>query len=304
MHRRLHFCQGDIPTVAHVRACGWGFAPFGCVVMVALPQTAPGVPAAGIDKKELQQIGDVAGILPWLASGSLVRTALVRVLGGGQPFLCGRPPFAAFGFRRAKLSATIRHRKLSMSRWCGVSRVYAWASLRTTRRAQLFTHPVGDWFSVVPGWGAGEEGLTTEEPRLKLSVVLDLALDSELARPLQAKVLEVHTSYIELRGAKSSEDIEPSLAYSSEHSIWNPVLGLRFQYYVAPTIERILTEGKTAKSGCVIALCSGSLVRQKPPAVHHISLDRRWLAGQAPVLVSLPRVSHCLVRIAAKAHFS
>ena len=65
--------------------------------------------------EELQQIGDVAGLLFWLDSGELVRAALIRVLGDGQPPLrdvavvlcpCGRPPFAAFGFRRAKLSAT------------------------------------------------------------------------------------------------------------------------------------------------------------------------------------------------------
>ena len=46
----------------------------------------------------------------------------------------GRPPFAGFGFRRAKLSAAIPLGKLGMSRWCGVSRVYAWP--HSARRGQ------------------------------------------------------------------------------------------------------------------------------------------------------------------------
>ena len=43
----------------------------------------------------------------------------------------------------------------------------------------------------------------------------------------EAKVLEVHTSYVELRGAKSSDSSE-----SEEHNSWTPVLGLCFDCYV------------------------------------------------------------------------
>ena len=75
---------------------------------------------------------------------------------------------------------------------------------------------------------------TTAEPRLKLSVLLDLAVDSWLARLPQAKVLEVHASKVEPRGAKSSEDIEPSLSSSSESE----------EHNVEPIIEQILTEGE------------------------------------------------------------
>ena len=50
------------------------------------PQTAPGVPASGIDPawEELQQIGDVAGIFSWLGSDEPWRTAPIRVLDAGQ----------------------------------------------------------------------------------------------------------------------------------------------------------------------------------------------------------------------------
>ena len=63
MHRRRCFGQGNIPIVAPLRVCRRGFEAFGCAFMVSLPQTASGgdLPTA----EELQQIGDVAGILSW-----------------------------------------------------------------------------------------------------------------------------------------------------------------------------------------------------------------------------------------------
>ena len=130
-------------------------------------------------------------------------------------------------------------------------RAHAWASLHD--EAAAAPHPP----SRGPGFGgnraeereAGSDSVlvTTTEARLKLSVLLDPALDSELARPPQAKFLEVHTSHVELRGAKSSEDTEPSLSSSSEseqHNSWNQVRGLCGDYFAEPIIEHILTEGE------------------------------------------------------------
>ena len=51
----------------------------------------------------------------------------------------------------------------------------------------------------------------TAEPRLKLSVLLDPALVSELPRLPQAKVQEMFTDCVGLRGADASEDIGPTL---------------------------------------------------------------------------------------------
>ena len=77
--------------------------------------------------------------------------------------------------------------------------------------ADAHTASMGLDFGQADGGRAGSDFVlvTTAEPRLKLSVLLNLALDSELARPPQAKVLEVHTSYVELQ--KRSEDTEPTL---------------------------------------------------------------------------------------------
>ena len=48
------------------------------------------------------------------------------------------------------------------------------------------------------GVGFATARATTSEPRLKLSVILDPALDSELMRLPQAKVREMFTSYVKL----------------------------------------------------------------------------------------------------------
>ena len=75
----------NLPSVERLGSVD-ALAALVCAVMVSLPQTAPGVPAAGIDltTEELQQIGDVAGISSWLGSDEPLRTALIRVLGGSQ----------------------------------------------------------------------------------------------------------------------------------------------------------------------------------------------------------------------------
>ena len=207
MHRRRHFGQGNIPIVAPLHACRKGFAAFGCAVMVSLPQTAPGVTASRIDPtaEELQQIGDVAGILSWVGSWEPVRSALIRLFGGGQPLL---------------RDVAVVHADL-------------WQAIRGLRIPQ------------------GEIQRDLSAPEVEhVAIMRRIArLRLGLTAHDEAKVLEVHASYVELRGAKSSEDIEPSLSSSSvleEHKSRNPVLGLCCHCYVGPIIEHI---------------CSGSLLR-------------------------------------------
>ena len=51
----------------------------------------------------------------------------------------------------------------------------------------------------------------TAEPRLKLSVIIDSSLDSELARLPQARARQMFTDYLAVRGAEPSEDVEPTV---------------------------------------------------------------------------------------------
>ena len=48
------------------------------------------------------------------------------------------------------------------------------------------------------------------EPKIKLSMVLDPSLESELVRLPQTMVRALFTKYIAVRGAEPSEDIEPT----------------------------------------------------------------------------------------------
>ena len=61
------------------------------------------------------------------------------------------------------------------------------------------------------GAGSVSARAITAEPRLKLSVLLDLAVDSELARLPQSKVRVMFTSCVKLRGAKNPRIVLPRL---------------------------------------------------------------------------------------------
>ena len=149
-----------------------GICTVGCAVMATLRQTAPGLLAAGIDPtaEELQQICDVAGTSSWLGSGEPVCTALNRVLGDGQPLLRDValvPPDLWHAF----VSQGETQRDLTVPAVGHVAMVRRIArSLRTTRRAQLLTLPVGDWVSVVPRpkfWRCTHPTSSCEEPVLR-----------------------------------------------------------------------------------------------------------------------------------------
>ena len=198
-----------------------------CAVMATLPQTAPGVPAEGIDPTvdELQQIGDVAGIFSWLGSEESQRTAALRVLGGGQhrlrdlvyvpadlwldtvrdlPVPQGKTErdLTALEVGHVGMVRRIPRPRLGLT----VLDEVAAAAPTPRRRTRL-------WWSTARGreyWLLLPLSVTAE-PWLKLSVLLDPALDSELARLPQAKVREMFTDYVRLRGATPSEDIEPTL---------------------------------------------------------------------------------------------
>ena len=100
---------------------------------------------------------------------------------------CGRPPSATFGFLKAELSATLHVamvRRIARLR-LGLTAQDEVASAAPTPRGGLgFGGPQAEDV----GAGSVSPRAITAEPRLKLSVLLNLALDSELARLPQAKV--------------------------------------------------------------------------------------------------------------------
>ena len=177
--------------------------------MVTPPQTALDVLAAGIDlaADELQQICDVTGIFLWLGSCDSVRTALIRVLGGGQSRLRDLVNVLADLWQ-----ATVRDlwvpqgetkRDLNTLKVGYIAMVQRIARLRLCLTAQdeaAAAAQAVDWGLAVPvenvGAGSAAAQATTAEPRFKLSVLLDPALGSELVRRPQAEVREMYTTCV------------------------------------------------------------------------------------------------------------
>ena len=190
-----------------------------CAVMATLPQTAPGVPAEGIDPTvdELQQIGDVAGIFSWLGSEESQRTAALRVLGGGQPRLRDLVHLLADLWhdtvRELRVPQGKTERDLTALE---VGHVGMVRRIPRPRLGLSYTDPK-----------AADSALVVHSPRTRVLApspskrhgrATAQALGSSgssvglrARAPSQAKVREMFTDFVRLRGAIPSEDIEPTL---------------------------------------------------------------------------------------------
>ena len=216
----------------------WGFAkdlPATCALVDAmdLPQTQPGQPAPGVDPTvdELAAIRDIAGIFDWLGTAAPVRTALGGALGGGAPrmrdlvYIKGDlwdrtvtgvevlVPNEAGDDTEPRLLTPIEEGHIAMVRRIARLRL----GLTAVELMPVVTLPVG-------GLGFGGPSATplggvvlptvappTGEPRLKLSSILDPALDTELTRLPQSDIRKLFADYEDKRGAEPSEDIEPTV---------------------------------------------------------------------------------------------
>ena len=153
-----------------------------------------------------------------------LRTAIIRVLDGGQPRL------RDLVFILADLwQATVRDLRILQVETQRDSTVLEFghaAVVRRIARQRLGLTPQHEVVAAAHtpsglefggpqaedgGGGSVAARATTAEPPLKLSVLLDPALDSELACLPQARVREMFTSHVKLRGAESSEDVERTL---------------------------------------------------------------------------------------------
>ena len=183
MHLSLPlFGQCNTPIVAPLHACRRGFAAFVFAFMVCLPQTASGVPAAGIvhpTAEELQHIGDVTGIFSWLGLEEPLRTASSVCWVDASPVsvtCCTYLPTCGGPVRDFRIPHGETQRDLtSLGSWpCrngAVHRVHAWASLSRARWSLLLILQMVDLGLVVPGlrmWLPAPPPL--EPPPLQLSV--------------------------------------------------------------------------------------------------------------------------------------
>ena len=218
--------------------------------MADLPQTLPGVPAPSIDPtvEDLGKITTIDNAFQWLNTGEAARLALLGEIGGGatpalrdivyiksvdwETALCNIVVKVPDAPSRAPTAIEYGHfamlRRIARLR-CGLTAVEA-----------SITAPV------VGGSEPGQVALLSQppsapgtistEPKIKLALVLDPSLDSELVRLPQTVFRAMFTRYIAVRGAEPSEDIEPTheqvsalhqvinndLVPYADFSIWSP----------------------------------------------------------------------------------
>ena len=199
----------------------------GAIGAMDLPQTLPGVPAPSIDPTaaELLSINDLDGIFTWLGMQEAARTALLAVLGGGTPairdvvFIRGTDWDAAVDGTRIPVAEGDPRNPTPIERghFAMVRRI---ARLRLNLPANevrpgAFAPP-----QVAPPAAPGDDALAragppppafSAEPKIKLSLLLDPSLDTDLVRLPHVKIRALYTKYAEVRGAEPAEDVEPTV---------------------------------------------------------------------------------------------
>ena len=191
-----------------------------------LPQTDAGVPAPNIDPTvdELAGFNDLGGIYHWLGMSQASRAGFVAALGGGAlhthplrdvVFIRGpdwdtametvrvtveggdpRPPNP---FERGHYAMVRRIARLR----CGLT-------ANEVREAAGVLAPPGVAVENALAL-AGPLPLISAEPKIKLNILIDPSLDSELVRLPQAKIRQLFTRYEEVRGGEPAEDVEPTV---------------------------------------------------------------------------------------------
>ena len=199
-----------------------------------LPQTAPGVPAAGIDPtpEELPAITTLGHVLDWLGASTELRDALVLALGGGAPRLRGvlYIPGPTWSSMAASISvptgtsstptsvrslSPVEQGHVAMVRRIvrlrlGMPAVEVLAPAPTTGPPSSGTSGTAGPAPTGPAPSATNTTAAACEPRVKLSVLIDPSLDTELQRLPQAKITALFAAYEAKRGAEPAEDIEPT----------------------------------------------------------------------------------------------
>ena len=206
------------------------FAYVDFVKFMDLPQTNAGVPAVGIDPtvEELAAINDLGGIYTWLGMQEAPRNALLAVLGGGNPqlrdivFIRGTDWDAAVDTIRIPAEGGEPRNPTPIERG-HVAMVRRIARLRLNLTANEVRPRAGAPApgappAVPPGGGNALALLqgpmpqtVNTDPKIKLSLLLDPSLDTDLVRLPHVRIRALFAEYARVRGAEPAEDVEPSV---------------------------------------------------------------------------------------------
>ena len=192
-----------------------------------LPQTEPGVGAEGLDPTppELQQITTVDGVYDWVGVATETRAALEAALGGGTIRLRDLVYVPLATWTNLTSGLTIPMPDGNPARAPSAIEVGKFMSIRRVARLRLGLRARDDVGAPTPGAGAPQgppqlalalpapalPTVAAGEPALKLSLVLDPALESVLVRLPPADIRALYTKYVAKRGGEPTEDIEPTI---------------------------------------------------------------------------------------------
>ena len=202
-----------------------------------LPQTLPGVPAPGIDPttEELNVINSVAEAFNWLGTSSDACKALFAALGSETPKLRDLVYIKAKDYQDlieqivipgvGEDQPTTAPSPIQMGHFKQLRRICRLRLGLTAEEAVPHLPPLGTvGFPPPDPRSQGDLGgsqlaalqpplvpTVSSEPRLKLSVILDPTLDSELVRMPHHVVRELFSAYAKLRGAEPTEEVEPTV---------------------------------------------------------------------------------------------
>ena len=200
-----------------------------------LPQTAAGVPAPWVDPlvDELALIDTAAAAYNWIGMSPALRLALSQALGSAEPRLrdvvyipeaawqalvtalrvavpdveeVAQPPREPTPVELGHLVALRRIARLRL----GLTAVAARPAVQIAGGPGVGVQVAGSTALIIPDAVAGSGG-GSAEPKLKLSLVLDPALDSDLQRLPPFEVRKLYDKYAAARGDEPAEDIEPTL---------------------------------------------------------------------------------------------
>jgi hypothetical protein len=199
-----------------------------------LPQTDAGIPAPGIDPttEELAGINTLAQIFDWLGTAEPARVALCAALGGGTPRLRDVVYIKGNDWDNAVASVSISVPDNNEPRHLTPVECGHMAMLRRICRLRLGLRAVEVLDTGRPAAGLQGSGLdmasplsqgstlaspnsapsiSTSDPKLKLSIILDPSLDSDLIRLPHSQVRGLFNAYAKNRGAEPAEDVEPTV---------------------------------------------------------------------------------------------
>jgi hypothetical protein len=196
-----------------------------------LPQTEAGIPSAGIDPTvaELEAIKSVNDVFDWLGTAQPARDALAVSLGGGTQRLRDIVYIKGGDWDNALGNVSVTGgdggpRQLTPIEAGHMDMLRRIARLRLGLRAvevpdtlqqagglQFGNLGLGPFNSQVSTLALPGIGPPTSEAKLKLSIILDPSLDSDLVRLPHAQVRGLFNAYAQSRGAEPAEDVEPTV---------------------------------------------------------------------------------------------